>query len=151
MVNRKIETFLIVIGLVVFVFFVISGVSMLVAHNDEEAGTDMYDSFIEQGLAEFEDDEMPSDDEIPTFAEFNETLRAGGIMVLVVSVAAFIVGLASVFMIAKNKYPKVAGSLLLLIGVFIALLQFQIALIGSFVYILAGIMALFRKPRVRAI
>src|SRR5690625_6499362 len=129
MVNRKIETFLIVIGLVVFVFFGISGVSMLVAHNDEEAGTDMYDSFIEQGLAEFEDDEMPSDDEIPTFAEFNETVRAGGIMVLVVSVEAFIVGLASLFFIDKNKFPNFNGCFLLLLCFCIFLFTFLIYLI----------------------
>jgi|GEM_PF-3804267 len=148
MVNRKIETFLIVIGLVVYVFLGVYGATMLNASNDEEVAKELYENFIEEMQ---EEGMISSEEETPTFSEVNETLNIGGKRYLIVAIVAFIVGLASVFMIAKNKYPKIAGVLLILVGYFMGQMLSGIFLLGSLMYVPAGIMALFRKPRVRAI
>lgn len=145
MINRKIELILIIVGLAVFVLFGVSGTSMIIAHNDEAgAGLDLYESFLREAPAP---EEMTEDQVIPDFEEFLVQLRTIGIIIIVLSIVAIIVGVASFVMLKNNKKPKLAGLFLLIIGVFVGLLQFAIAIIGSLVYAIAGLMATFRKPK----
>lgn len=122
MLNRRIEIFLIIMGMAIFFFFGISGVTMINVHGDDEAALEIYEQFMQEEAAELEN--------VPTYDEFVETLRTAGVITLVLAVIA-----------------EVAGVLLLIVGIFVSSLQFIIALVGSVFFIIAAMMALFRKRK----
>lgn len=140
MINRKIEVALIIIGAVIFIFFGVSGASMIMVQNDEGLATELYEQFGQES----------TDVELPTYPEFLETLQTGGIMVIVLAVISIIAGILAILMLKGNKRPKPAGILLLIVGVLIGFLQFGIALFGSLAYVIAGMMALLKKPKYEA-
>ncbi|BAM46443.1 DUF4064 domain-containing protein [Amphibacillus xylanus] len=136
MLNRRIEIFLIIMGMAIFFFFGISGVTMINVHGDDEAALEIYEQFMQEEAAELEN--------VPTYDEFVETLRTAGVITLVLAEAA---GIVSILLLKNDKRPKVAGVLLLIVGIFVSSLQFIIALVGSVFFIIAAMMALFRKRK----
>ncbi|WP_440896872.1 DUF4064 domain-containing protein [Amphibacillus sp. Q70] len=140
MINRKIEVALIIIGAAIFIFFGVSGASMIMVQNDEELATQLYEQFGQES----------PDVELPAYPEFLETLQTGGIMIIVLAVIAIIAGVLAILMLKGNKRPKPAGILLLIAGVLIGFLQVGIALFGSLAYVIAGMMALLKKPKYEA-
>src|SRR5699024_4450961 len=131
---------IILIGTMIFLFFGVTGGSMMMVHNDEEAATKLYDEF---QIEAADDEEI----EIPEFDVFLDTLRTGGITIIVIVAVAVIGGIIAIFLLKGNKYPKPAGILLLVIGAFIGFLQFGIAMFGGLSYVIAGLMALLKKPK----
>lgn len=139
MLNRRIEIFLIIMGMAIFFFFGISGVTMINVHGDDEAALEIYEQFMQEEAAELEN--------VPTYDEFVETLRTAGVITLVLAVIAEAAGIVSILLLKNDKRPKVAGVLLLIVGIFVSSLQFIIALVGSVFFIIAAMMALFRKRK----
>lgn len=143
MINRKIEIFLVIMGMAVFFFFGITGATMINVHDDDEMATDLYEQYLEDATAE----EVAAED-LSTYDEFVEALRTAGVIIIVLAVVTVIVGIVSVLLLRNDKRPKIAGIILLVVGIFIGFLQFFIALIASLFYIIAGLMAVFRKPKI---
>lgn len=144
MINRKIEIFLVIMGMAVFFFFGVTGATMINVHDDDEAAMDLYEQYLEDEIAIEADDE-----DIATYDEFVETLRTAGLIIIVIAIITVIIGIVSVLLLKNDKRPKIAGILLLIVGIFIGFLQFFIALMASVFYIVSGLMALFRKPKIR--
>ncbi len=143
MINRKIEIFLVIMGMAVFFFFGITRATIINVH-DDEAAMDLYEQYLEDEIAIEADDE-----DIATYDEFVETLRTVGLIIIVITIITVIIGIVSVLLLKNDKRPKIAGILLLIVGIFIGFFQFFIALMASIFYIIAGLMALFRKPKIR--
>lgn len=144
MINRKIEIFLVIMGMAVFFFFGVTGATMINVHDDDEAAMDLYEQYLEDEIAIEADDE-----DIATYDEFVETLRTAGMIIIVIAIITVIIGIVSVLLLKNDKRPKAAGILLLIVGIFIGFLQFFVALMASVFYIVSGLMALFRKPKIR--
>ncbi|SDC19090.1 Protein of unknown function [Pelagirhabdus alkalitolerans] len=137
MIRRKVEVALIVLGMVFFAFLAVSGVSMIMIHNDPEVATEMYEEF---------QVEMPAE-EIPIYEEFVDSLFTNGVMVIVIGVIAVLAGGFGIFLFKGNKQPKPAAILLLMTGGLVGFLQFGIAIFGSVFYVISGLMGLLRKPK----
>lgn len=144
MINRKIEIFLVIMGMAVFFFFGITGATMINVHDDDETAMDLYEQYLGDEIAIEADAE-----DVATYDEFVETLRTAGTIIIVIAVITVIIGIVSVLLLKNDKRPKIAGILLLIVGIFIGFLQFFIALMASVFYIISGLMALFRKPKIR--
>ncbi|HHU20509.1 MAG TPA: DUF4064 domain-containing protein [Bacilli bacterium] len=142
MINRKIEIFLVIMGMAVFFFFGITRAAMINVHDDEMA-TDLYEQYLEDASVE-----EVAEEDLSTYDEFVEALRTAGIIIIVLAVITVIVGIVSVLLLRNDKRPKIAGVILLAAGIFIGFLQFFIALVASLFYVIAGLMALFRKPKI---
>ncbi|GAA4069949.1 DUF4064 domain-containing protein [Amphibacillus indicireducens] len=142
MINRKIEIFLVIMGMAVFFFFGVTGATMINVHDDEMA-TDLYEQYLEDASVE-----EVAEEDLSTYDEFVEALRTAGIIIIVLAVITVIVGIVSVLLLRNDKRPKIAGVILLAAGIFIGFLQFFIALVASLFYVIAGLMALFRKPKI---
>lgn len=112
---------------------------MINVHGDDEAALEIYEQFMQEEAAELEN--------VPTYDEFVETLRTAGVITLVLAVIAEVAGIVSILLLKNDKRPKVAGVLLLIVGIFVSSLQFIIALVGSVFFIIAAMMALFRKRK----
>ena len=83
-----------------------------------------------------------------TYDEFIDMTKRTGTILLVIAIASGVLGLGAILLLRGNKRPKTAGILLLLAGVFNGFMPIIIALIASVFYIIAGMMALFRKPTI---
>ncbi|SHN31539.1 DUF4064 domain-containing protein [Gracilibacillus kekensis] len=70
-----------------------------------------------------------------------------GTMLLVASIVAIIAGIIAVIFFVGNKKPKVAGIVLLVIGVLTTIITFGAGIFAGIFYIIAGIMGLVRKPK----
>jgi len=115
---------------------------MINVHDDEMA-TDLYEQYLEDASVE-----EVAEEDLSTYDEFVEALRTAGIIIIVLAVITVIVGIVSVLLLRNDKRPKIAGVILLAAGIFIGFLQFFIALVASLFYVIAGLMALFRKPKI---
>ncbi|PXW89216.1 uncharacterized protein DUF4064 [Streptohalobacillus salinus] len=144
MISRRFETILIILGIAVFAFFGVQGVSMLVVHNDEEAAMELYESY--QGDLEADQEETY---DLPEFSVFVENLQSGGIIILVLSAMTIITGIISIVFLKKNLKPKLVGILLLVSGAVVAILGFAPAMFGSLLYMASGVLVLFKKPKVQ--
>lgn len=95
MLNRRIEIFLIIMGMAIFFFFGISGVTMINVHGDDEAALEIYEQFMQEEAAELEN--------VPTYDEFVETLRTAGVITLVLAVIAEVAGIVSILLLKNDK------------------------------------------------
>ncbi|MBM7542959.1 DUF4064 domain-containing protein [Amphibacillus cookii] len=137
MINRKVEMALIVIGSIIFIFFGIAGINVLRSLSDEAVMTDVHSGFIE----DVEDTEMLS------LTEFTEALRMNSILMIAIAVIAIVTGLLAIKMLKENRRPKPAGILLLVVGGLTSFLQMGFAMFGSLLFVIAGMMALVKKPK----
>ena len=116
---------------------------MINVHDDDETAMELYEQYLDDEVAI-----EAGDEEIATYDEFVETLRTAGMIIIVIAIITVIIGIVSVLLLKNDKRPKIAGILLLIVGIFIGFLQFFVALMASVFYIVSGLMALFRKPKI---
>lgn len=128
---------LIVLGSIIFIFLGIAGINVLRALSDEEVMSDVHSGLI----AEVDDAEILS------LTEFTDALRVNGILMIAIAVIVVVTGLLAIRMLKENRRPKPAGILLLVVGGLTSFLQMGFALFGSLLYVIAGIMALVKKPK----
>lgn len=70
-----------------------------------------------------------------------------GTAVIVVCVISIIAGIIAMFLFKGDNKPKVAGIILLIVGVITTIISFGAAIFASVFYIIAGIMGLVRKKK----
>lgn len=83
-------------------------------------------------------------------ADLNNVLDAAGsngMILLIISILAVILGIVAMVFIKGNKKPKTAGIIFIAIAVIFAVISFGAGLIGGILYLIAGILCLVRKPK----
>ncbi|WP_158633907.1 DUF4064 domain-containing protein [Radiobacillus deserti] len=78
---------------------------------------------------------------------FLDSLNTGGNTLLTVSILVIVLGIISLILLKGNKKPKVAGIILIIAGAGSVFFTFGLGLFGAIFYVVAGIMALVRKPK----
>ncbi|WP_404451540.1 DUF4064 domain-containing protein [Virgibacillus necropolis] len=70
-----------------------------------------------------------------------------GTYLTIISIIAIIVGIISILLVKGNKKPKVAGIILIVTALAIAIFTFGGGILAGIFYLIAGIMCLVRKPK----
>lgn len=135
--KRTAEVILGIIGALIYGFFAIIGGVMIWFENNQEAFEEIYQDMVAQSP------EM----EFPDYQTFIDSMGSGGVFLLIVSLAAVIAGIVAMVFLKGNKRPKAAGIIFILAAVAVALLQVGVGIFVGVFYIIAGIMALVRKPK----
>lgn len=76
-----------------------------------------------------------------------DSMGSGGMLLLIMSIVAIILGIISIVFIKGNKKPKAAGIIFIATAVIFTVISFGTGLIGGIFYLIAGIMCLARKPK----
>ncbi|WP_082235650.1 DUF4064 domain-containing protein [Halobacillus massiliensis] len=71
----------------------------------------------------------------------------GSWLVLISAIAGIVLGIVSIVFLKGNKKPKAAGIILIVTGVITAFSSIGMALFASIAFVVAGIIALVRKPK----
>ncbi len=78
---------------------------------------------------------------------FLDWMGSIGTVLLVVSIIAIIAGIIAMVFFKGNNKPKVAGIILLIVGVITTLITLGAGIFAGIFYIISGIMGLARKPK----
>ncbi|UJL47010.1 DUF4064 domain-containing protein [Virgibacillus sp. NKC19-16] len=135
--KRTGEVILGIIGALIYGFFGLIGGSMIWLQNNE--------ALLQQAL-----EEAPQGGEIPVedFNEFMEVMGSSGMVMLISSIVAIILGIIAMIFLRGNKRPKAAGIIFIatpVIGIFV--FGFVFGIMSGIFYLIAGIMCLVRKPK----
>ncbi len=76
-----------------------------------------------------------------------ESASSFGVYILVISIAAIVLGIVSMFLFKGNNKPKAAGIILIVVGGLSTLLTIGFGIFAGIFYIIAGIMGVARKPK----
>ncbi|MCP3029353.1 DUF4064 domain-containing protein [Halobacillus sp. A5] len=74
-------------------------------------------------------------------------MTTGAWTVLAAGIAAVVIGILCIVFLKGNKKPKAAGIILIVAGVLLTFATFGVGLFGGIAYLIAGIVALVRKPK----
>src|SRR5690625_4901880 len=85
------------------------------------------------------------------FLALVDEIGTSGWIVLSGSILAILLGLVAIFLLRQNKHPKAAGIILLATAVISTFMTFFLGFIGGIIYVITGIMALVRKPKLKEI
>lgn len=130
-----------IIGIIIYGFFTLLGALMVWAQNNQDTIKNM----LEEMAKDDPEDALSAED-------LNDTLEAiaegGGWVVFSAALITMVVGIVALVFLKGNKRPKPAGIMLIAVAVISYFVLGGIALFGAVLYIIAGIMALVRKPPV---
>ncbi|GGM33869.1 hypothetical protein GCM10011351_19780 [Paraliobacillus quinghaiensis] len=135
--KRTAEVVLGIIGTIIYGFFAIIGAGMLWMKNNSETVKEFYDDMVQQSP------EM----DMPDYQTFIDSMGTGGMMVLVVSLLAVILGIVAMVLLRGNKRPKVAAIIFVATAVIVVILLGYMGVFAGIFYIIAGILCLTRKPQ----
>ncbi|WP_407271691.1 DUF4064 domain-containing protein [Radiobacillus sp. PE A8.2] len=76
-----------------------------------------------------------------------DMIGSGGTLLLIVSLVATVLGIVAMILLRGNKNPKLAGIILIVVSVAVALITVGAAIFPGIFYLVAGIMCLARKPK----
>ena len=76
-------------------------------------------------------------------------LSNGTIFILVISVLCIVFGILSLFTLKGDRDPKLAGKILILTSILGTILTLFTGILGGLPYLIAGIIALVRKSKLR--
>ncbi|MBP1968631.1 cell division septal protein FtsQ [Virgibacillus natechei] len=136
--KRTGEIVLGIIGALVYGFFGIIGGFMLWMQNNEELLQQSLEEVPQEGGAELSADE---------FSAFIEQMGSSGMMMLIVSIVAIILGIIALIFLKGNKKPKAAGIIFIATAVIAVFLVGIVGIFSGLFYLIAGIMCLARKPK----
>ncbi|MUV38327.1 hypothetical protein JNUCC1_02165 [Lentibacillus sp. JNUCC-1] len=134
--KRTAEVILSIVGAVVYAGLAIVGIFIRMIGSNEDIKNDVTS-------------EMINEDPTMSAQEVNDLLDVvGGLgwYVIVVSIIAIILGIVAMFMLKGNKMPKAAGIILIVTAVISTIATAFMGLFCALFYLIAGIMALVRKP-----
>lgn len=136
--KRTAEIVLGIIGALIYGFFGIIGASMVWLQNNE--------ALLQQSLEEAP--QQGGEISAEEFNEFIEAMGSSGMVMLVSSIVAIILGIIALIFLKGNKRPTAAGIIFIVTAVigFFAF-GFIIGFLSGLFYIIAGIMCLARKPK----
>lgn len=135
--KRTGEIVLGVIGAFLYAFFAaIGGVMVWIENNRGQ-------------VEEFFKDAAEQDPNVtmPDVNSLLDSMGSSGLLLLIVSIVAIILGIVSIVFIKGNKKPKAAGIILIATAVIFAIIIGFGAIIFGIFYLIAGIMCLVRKPQ----
>lgn len=66
---------------------------------------------------------------------------------MIVSIVAIVLGILAIVLLKGNKKPKAAGIILIITSILVGILTIGMSLLPSLLYLVAGVMALVRKPK----
>ncbi|ANU22024.1 DUF4064 domain-containing protein [Planococcus donghaensis] len=135
--KRTAEMVLAIIGVLGYVFT--AGIGSLMIWLQNNRGV-MEESFNEMAA---ENPEMGMGD----FDEMLDMLGTGGWFLTVSSVVAIILGIVAMVLLKGNKKPVVAGIILIATAVIVAFVSGGAGVLAGIFYLIAGVMALVRKPK----
>ncbi|WP_026571439.1 MULTISPECIES: DUF4064 domain-containing protein [Sediminibacillus] len=131
--KRTAEIALGVIGAILYALFTFFGIVLMTLKGNDEFIQEMENAFAEQGM-----DNMGS---------ISEMISGGSWYLIIVSLVAIILGIVALVFLKGNKKPKAAGIILIITAVLSFVLFMGMSLIPAVLYLIAGIMALVRKPK----
>ncbi len=76
----------------------------------------------------------------------SDALAVGGWIIIFLAVIGIAAGIISLFLLKGNKHPKSAGWTLIAAAVIISFFSGGLGIIAGLFYLIAGIMALVRRP-----
>lgn len=137
--SRTAEIVLSIIGAVFFALMLcFSG--LILAFQDSQ---DFKDAF----KTEFEAQQTADVDTQIDVNKVMDILSGATTYFIIVSIIAMILGILAVVLLKGNKKPKAAGIILLITGILTAVLTIGFSFLPSLLYLIAGILALVRKPK----
>ncbi|MFC3039319.1 DUF4064 domain-containing protein [Virgibacillus xinjiangensis] len=135
--KRTGEVILGIIGMLVYTFFAIVGGFMVWMGNNRSLFQQLPEELSQQGV-EISEAELNS---------IVETMGNSGTLFLITSLAAIILGIVSLVLLRGNKKPKASGIILIVTAVISSIIMTIVGFAGGLFYLIAGIMALVRKPK----
>lgn len=135
--KRTGEIVLGVIGAVFYAFVTVIGAMLVWVDNNKGQVQDFFQ-------------DMAQEDPNLSMTDLNsvlDSLGSGGMLLLIMSIVAIILGIVSIVLIKGNKKPKAAGIIFIATAVVFTVISFGMGLIGGIFYLIAGIMCLARKPK----
>lgn len=136
--KRTAEVVLAIIGALGFAFTAAIGGMMIWLQNNrgimEESFNEMAAETPEMGMADLD--------------EMLNMLGTGGWFLAVASVVAIILGIVAMVLLKGNKKPVVAGIILIATAVIVSFVTGGAGVLAGIFYLIAGIMALVRKPKI---
>ncbi|CQR48330.1 hypothetical protein BN1058_02697 [Paraliobacillus sp. PM-2] len=135
--KRTVEIILGIIGTLIYGIAAILGGSMLLMRKNPETIEEIYTDMVEQN----------PEVALPDFQTFIESMGAGAVILIVVSLAAMIAGIVAIVFLKGNKKPKAAGILFIVSVAVVTILPVGISIFTGIFYLAAGIMSLMRKPK----
>lgn len=136
--KRTAEVVLTIIGALGFVFIAAIGGIMIWLQNNrgimEESFNEMAAETPEIGMGDLD--------------EMLNMLGTGGWFLAIASVVAVILGIVAMVLLKGNKKPVVAGIILISTAVIVSFVTGGAGVLAGIFYLIAGIMALVRKPKI---
>ncbi|RCW73093.1 DUF4064 domain-containing protein [Saliterribacillus persicus] len=133
--KRTAEVVLSIIGALVYGFLAIIGGAMVWLQNNRDV------------LEETVSDPEMNQENMLDIDMMMETMGTGGWLFLITAIIAIVIGIVSMVLFKGNKSPKLAGILLLVVGVISTIATAGAGIFGGVFYVIAGIMGLVRKPK----
>lgn len=137
--KRTGEIVLGVLGALFYLFIAFIGGLIVWVQNNK----DQVQEFFNQAAAEAPNAAMSEADLNNLF----DAMGNSGMILLIMSIIAVILGIVAMVFIKGNKKPKAAGIIFIVTAVIFAFVSFGAGIIGGILYIIAGIMCLVRKPK----
>ncbi|MFC2947802.1 DUF4064 domain-containing protein [Virgibacillus sediminis] len=135
--KRTGEVILTIVGMLAYLFFAVVGGFMVWMGNNRSLLQELPSEMSRQGM------EM-SEAELNSMVEM---MGNSGLLFLITSLSAVILGIISLILLRRNKKPKPAGIILIVTAVISSVIMFIAGFAGGLFYLIAGIMALVRKPK----
>ncbi|UFT99733.1 DUF4064 domain-containing protein [Radiobacillus kanasensis] len=104
----------------------------------------------EQVMTDFENalEEDPTLSETGTdVGTIMDAMNTGATTILTVSILVIVLGIIALFLLKGNKKPIAAGIILIIAGAGSVFFTYGLGLFGAIFYVIAGIMAVVRKPK----
>ncbi|WP_163970506.1 DUF4064 domain-containing protein [Oceanobacillus halotolerans] len=139
--NRTGEVVLSIIGAVVYAIFGAFGAFMIWLQGNE----DLIQQSLEEGVAQ--DPNLSMSDFEGDLGIMMDAIGTGGLVLTITAFASVALGILSMIFLKGNKKPKAAGIILIVTAVVAALVSFGAGIFPGIFYLIAGIMALVRKPK----
>lgn len=143
-VSRTGEMLLTVLGIIVFGFFAVIGGATIWMNKNPDKVAEMLEA---EDIETNENVDLSTDE----FLALVDEIGTSGWIVLSGSILAILLGLVAIFLLRQNKHPKAAGIILLATAVISTFMTFFLGFIGGIIYVITGIMALVRKPKLKEI
>lgn len=142
--SRTGEMLLTVLGIIVFGFFAVIGGATIWMNKNPDKVAEMLEA---EDIETNENVDLSTDE----FLALVDEIGTSGWIVLSGSILAILLGLVAIFLLRQNKHPKAAGVILLATAVISTFMTFFLGFIGGIIYVITGIIALVRKPKLKEI
>ncbi|GAA0603684.1 DUF4064 domain-containing protein [Virgibacillus siamensis] len=133
--KRTGEIVLSIIGIVVYALCAFAGFAGATVLSNEQLMSDMAN--------EMATPQMSASDVMAMF----DTMSGGIMLFAIVSVVSLILGIVAAVFLKGNKKPKAAGIILIITSVIGTIVTVLSVIIPAIFFLIAGIMALARKPK----